>query len=462
MTKLSRRAVLRGAAATVVGVPLLECMLDDNGTAFADGGALPCRYVVFFCPTSLGNDRDLSREGLTPTRSGPGYDVRPVLAPLAELGLTGDVSVVSGLFAAPWDAPGGYNVDHHRFVVPAVLSGRRHGWDTSDEGWRPPGPSSDQIVADAIGGATRFPSLVFQIDPMLAGGGISFRREASGLMGGVEPQRSPARAYRDLFTGFSPSSPAPPDDLEQRLRVSSLSYVADRVRALEARVGRADRARLQEHFTHVRALEQRLASLAPVPMTGGGCVDPAVAADDPEHLSSTIADHDARADLFAELTRVAFACDLTRVVTIAPTTPGAGTGMRHRLWEHIGGLHGEVQHGGDQAELDNANRWFVSKYAELLAKLKNVAEGDSSILSRSAAVFVMEGGKGGRGGDGGGDPNHSADNMTMLVGGHAGGLRAGQHVVARDEHPAAVLNAAMRAVGVHEPLGEIVTTADLF
>ena len=53
--RLGRRAFLRGAASTVIGLPLLECMLNDSGTAFADGSALPCRFFLFFSPTSLGH-----------------------------------------------------------------------------------------------------------------------------------------------------------------------------------------------------------------------------------------------------------------------------------------------------------------------------------------------------------------------------------------------------------------------
>ncbi len=67
-----------------------------------------------------------------------------------------------------------------------------------------------------------------------------------------------------------------------------------------------------------------------------------------------------------------------------------------------------------------------------------------------------------RSGDGGGDPNHSVDNAIAMVAGRAGGLVSGQHVVltGRDVHPTAVLNTAMRAVGVRETLGEVTATVD--
>jgi hypothetical protein len=48
--RLARRTFLRGmagGAAVSVGLPLLDIMLDENGTALADGGALPSRFGTF-------------------------------------------------------------------------------------------------------------------------------------------------------------------------------------------------------------------------------------------------------------------------------------------------------------------------------------------------------------------------------------------------------------------------------
>ena len=50
--RLSRRTVLRGALATgtalAIPLPILDTMLNDNGTAFAGGAALPKRYCTWF------------------------------------------------------------------------------------------------------------------------------------------------------------------------------------------------------------------------------------------------------------------------------------------------------------------------------------------------------------------------------------------------------------------------------
>ena len=46
------RGMLRGSA-VCLGLPLLEGMLNDSGTALAAGGALPVRYGLFFWGNGL-------------------------------------------------------------------------------------------------------------------------------------------------------------------------------------------------------------------------------------------------------------------------------------------------------------------------------------------------------------------------------------------------------------------------
>ncbi len=49
--QLGRRTFLRGVAggaAVAVGLPLLDIMLNENGTALADGGAVPSRFGTFY------------------------------------------------------------------------------------------------------------------------------------------------------------------------------------------------------------------------------------------------------------------------------------------------------------------------------------------------------------------------------------------------------------------------------
>ena len=95
--KLSRRFFLRGAFGTAIALPLMDFMLNDNGTAYAAGGALPCRFVSFFVPTAiLGSSSNGLSDRFTPKQTGNGYDVPFCLQPLSDNGVKDDTSVVSG------------------------------------------------------------------------------------------------------------------------------------------------------------------------------------------------------------------------------------------------------------------------------------------------------------------------------------------------------------------------------
>ena len=467
MSKISRRFFLRGAAGTAVALPLMEFMLDNNGTAYADGTALPKRFAVFFAPTSLvtSSAQNLN-DNTTPNNTGTGYDLPYVLQPIGSRNLQSYVSAVSGMFVPPFKAPGGYADDYHEYGARAIFTGVSHGW--VGETWRVWGVSVDQVIANEIGSQTKFPSLVYQIDTDRAGYGVSTYKQNASEYWWVEPQTSPTQAYRSLFTGFVPPTGGgggggggggtPADDIETRLRVSSLSYVKDSITTLKARLGRADKQRLDQHFERVRALELRLAgSKTPTtpPPQAAACSKISFPADDPPNLGS-VPDIDARANLFFDLVQIAFACDLTRSVSISMSDKLTGSGMVHPQWKHIGGLHSDVQHSGQNKDLFEANRLMVDMFAQMCGKLRDTPEGaGGNMLDNTAAVFAMEGGKGGREADGGGDPNHSTDNMLMLIAGKAGGLKAGQHVVEKDEHPAKIFNTAMRAIGVNKDLGEV-------
>src|SRR5512146_2599765 len=99
-----------------VGLPVLECMLNGNGDAYAQAGALPKRYAVVFAGQAIGGDEweenkymvagTRTTEGghhIADTAAGAGYKVTTPLKPLDALGLMGDFSMVSNL-KIPWNA----------------------------------------------------------------------------------------------------------------------------------------------------------------------------------------------------------------------------------------------------------------------------------------------------------------------------------------------------------------------
>src|SRR5690606_21283965 len=111
--------------------------------------------------------------------------------------------------------------------------------------------SADQFAAERIGHLTRFPSLALAADSR----GISYTRAGVLIPAGSRP--SPVFA-RFLLAG----SPGEKATQLQRIQhgQSILDLGGDQVKALERGTGRTDHATLDQYFTSVRALEQRLAA----------------------------------------------------------------------------------------------------------------------------------------------------------------------------------------------------------
>src|SRR5579863_9362877 len=94
-TIISRRAVLRGIVgggiAVAVPLPRLAGMLNDNGTAYAAGGALPVRFGTWF----FGNGIIPSRWVPPKTGVGANWELSEELSPLQAV--KPYISVVTGL-----------------------------------------------------------------------------------------------------------------------------------------------------------------------------------------------------------------------------------------------------------------------------------------------------------------------------------------------------------------------------
>ncbi len=183
---MKRRTVLRGlfqGATIAVTLPYLDCFLNSHGTLLAEGGApLPVRFGTWFWGLGVTPVRWF------PTKTGRDYDLPPELQPLGKH--QGKVSVFSGFDCLTDGKP---NFPHGT-GVPTFRTGTAPG-----QGGALPGPTFDNIVADAIGTGTRFRTLdisaIGDRNNSLSGAG-------TGQMNPVET--SALRLYQRLFgEGFT-------------------------------------------------------------------------------------------------------------------------------------------------------------------------------------------------------------------------------------------------------------------
>jgi hypothetical protein len=473
--KLHRRTLLRGMGGVAIALPLLEIMQQSEASA----QAAPLRYLVSYGGLSTGRpEGDL----VTPDAVGAGYDIKHSLMHLGDgsaYGVSGFdiqdyVSVVSGL-TIPWEGqsggapPGGKIRNFHYCTVQPQMSGMR----VVEPAAPPLGPTSDHVVAAALGVARR--SYCVQPSGYISSlGTISFR-EDGGQIVPEDPITSPRLAYEGLFTGFEPADPVEAEKARRLLlrRKSAIDLVRGGLERLLPRLGRADAVRMERHLDEIRALETRLDHVTPV---GGNCQllehpgeDPPIGGTwtyDPVSCTFTNfspdvgwSDEELRAELLADFIHMAFVCDLCRVVSFQLTDWKCYMNAYHITGNtsNLADVHG-LGHGGTSEEHSLTMAWHVKHFLRLAAKLRDTPEGDGNLLDRSAMTLLFEGGWGYDPEGGTGPSTHSTENMIAIVAGKAGGLNqpSSQHIPTGGMHPAQVLVTAMNAVGVEtDTLGEV-------
>ncbi|MEO8605965.1 MAG: DUF1552 domain-containing protein, partial [bacterium] len=199
---ISRRTVLRGmlgGAAVSLGLPLLDCFLNPNGTALAQGAPLPVRFGTWFWGCGMNPDR------WVPQHEGLDYDLPPELEALGAV--RQHVSVLSGFNTVLDGRP---NLPHWTGVM-ATLTGSVPSVEPEV-----PAPTLDVLIAARLGAATRFRSLEVNATGVP---GQSYSRASESIVNASTV--SPLELYTRVFgSGFidprgGPFTPDPKTLLRQ-------------------------------------------------------------------------------------------------------------------------------------------------------------------------------------------------------------------------------------------------------
>jgi hypothetical protein len=213
-----------------------------------------------------------------------------------------------------------------------------------------------------------------------------------------------------------------------------LDRVLDDASQLRRRLGTSDRQRMDEYLSVVRSLEQRLERASQpenntwVPLAE---LDPkAKPAADPKG-------HEEHCRLMLDMIALAFQTDTTRIASFM--FGNAVSNQNFAFLEGVSGAHHSLSH--HQKDPDKLrqyqliNRWHVAQYGYLLRKLRDMKEGERSVLDNSMIVF----GSGLRDGD-----RHDPHNLPVLLAGRGGGrIATGQHLVYTSDSPLANLYVSM-------------------
>src|SRR5437764_9276904 len=235
---LSRRKFLRGAG-ILLSLPLLDAMTPAFAAAakrIAAGttpGGKP-RRMFGIC-----NNLGLLPEHFFPKESGRDYALSPYLEALKEH--RDDFTVFSGV-SHP-DVDGGHPADIC-FLTAAPHPGSGGFRNTI---------SLDQYIGERIGHLTRFPSLTLGVNVSLGSRSLSWT--GSGVL--IPCEEKAADVFSRMFLeGTKAETEAQVRKLETGQSI--LDAVAGQAKELQRTVGGRDRDRLDQYFTSVRDLEQRM------------------------------------------------------------------------------------------------------------------------------------------------------------------------------------------------------------
>lgn len=402
---LSRRTFLRGTGVSLA-LPWLEAMSPRAVASALEADAAPVRMAVLFMPNGVPPKK------WSPNGVGREFQLSPILEPLADF--KNDIFIPTNL----WHQ-GSNTGDGHYVKTAGLLTGttinKTVGLDLNCNG-----VSLDQVAAQAIGHQTPLPSLELGTRPVDLGvdSNVGYTRVYGGHISWSGPTRpvakeiNPRLVYERLFRAAQPHDASATGDKPL------LDLVLGDAKRLREKLGDHDRQKIDEYLESVRALEQRLDRAASADRQNW---KPRAAVEHPGTLPSAIPEsHQEHVQLMLDMIVLAFRADVTRVSTFMFGNSVSGTDFSF-LEGVKGGHHHLSHHQNEESNLRQYEliaRWHVSQLVYLLTKLRDIREGERSLLESTMVLF---------GSDLHDGNSHNPHNLPIVLAGQAGGrIQTGQ------------------------------------
>jgi uncharacterized protein DUF1552 len=439
----TRRQVLKGAGVSLA-LPWLETFAPRTAKAQAAAAAAKKRYVVLYFPNGTSTFWHPTATG-TGIVQGDNWELSPILAPLAPV--KPYLTVMTNVqYASPTLQMA--NPSHGQ-LCQAMMTCTAPNLNPSI---CQAGVSVDQLIANAIGSKTTFPSLQLGLSTMDSytdgtnpanSRSISWSSPTEPLYKIINPQAVFDRLVGPATVASGATMTPDPAAAERTaLKKSALDYIIGQATSLQARLSRSDVTRLDDFLTSVRDLEGRV--LAVNTQITQGCTlvtRPPLAYSTSAFLGSGNGmimpgyDRNAHADVMIGLMVMALQCDLTRVMTmmlddsrsdfpyifltlrnftLAGSAPATTSVTNGNIASGLSGFHG-LQHAGDSNDgFATINYWLTTKALSFAQKLMALTEGEGNILDNTTIHY----GSGMHGG------NHQGIDVPLaLIGGHGGALK---------------------------------------
>lgn len=368
---LDRRTFLRGTG-IAVALPMMEGMVPVTRAARAAASAKqPMRMLC------VGLHLGMYGPAFFPKQSGAQYKAPELLQPIEKH--RKDFTVFSGLDHA------GVGKGH-----PATVNFLTGVTDPKKRKQM----SLDQVAAQAIGSQTRFASLQLQ-----AGSSKSQKgRNLSWAKGGVPLplEYDPRQVFDRLFSNKG----NPVKQKETRTDEQSvLDHVLEDARDLRRNLGKIDQGKLDEYLAAIREVEREIKKANK--FDGQSTVPKTADLKIPDRPMRDVA---SSSKVMYQLISLAFAADLTRVVTVR--CPGENHPASH---------HGKQP--GKLGQLVGLQKRYVGELARLLDQLKSTSDANGPLLDHTMVLY---------GSGMGNTATHSTRNLPILLAG--GGFKHGRHL----------------------------------
>ena len=400
--KITRRLVLRSLGVSM-SIPAMESF---GRPSIAE---IPLRMGFTYIPNGVIMDQ------WRPKEIGKLSELPTSLKPLQDH--TEDFQVMSGLDHTKAYANGDGAGDHARANA-TFLTGcqakKTAGKDIKI------GVSVDQIAADAIGDRTKLRSLELSCDGVRKSGkcdsgyscayqyNLSWKTESMPMV----PESNPRLVFERLF-GSSSSPLDRKAQLKRRaLNKSILDFALESARGFNSRLSKLDQDKLDEYFSSLRELEQRIEREEKN-------WDQLPSIKTPEGIPNNYSEH---LKIMFDMMVLAFQSDSTRISSFLLAHDGS-----NRSFRDIGvpeGHHSLSHHKNDPEKikkLAKIDQFYSEQFAHFLHKLSTTKEVDGSrLLDHCMIVFG--------GGISDGNRHRHSDLPVLLAGGQAHGLTNGRHI----------------------------------
>jgi len=398
---LSRRTVLRGISATIA-LPFLDAMVPA-----AKAAARPAnRFLTFYVPNGM------AMEYWSPKGEGTAFELSPILEPLAPH--RDQLIILSGLHAS-------WNYIHAgasgSFLTGTPRGGRNEIEIIADV-------SIDQLLAKHYSTETQIGSLELSMDSWANAGActgnlscqythtLSWRNPTQPLPMEYNPRAVFERLFGD--TGKTDFAAREARMLQQK---SILDSVTAKLSALKRELGAQDQSKVSEYTDAIRDVERRIQRAE----EQRDLQLPAL--EQPQGVPPVFEDHLA---LMLDLQLLAFQSDLTRVISFmigkeqsARPYPQIGVPEAHHPLSHHDNVPELV------AQMSKINKYHAELFSKYVARLRATPDGDGTLLDHMMILY------------GSGISNstrHAPENLPLLlVGGGAGRLKGGRHIVYKEK-----------------------------